>query len=379
MKKTIGKISDVCKVFAGQSPKGTSYNENCLGMEFHQGKKAFGDFFLGKSNVWTTEITTTAEPGDILMSVRAPVGPTNITQRKICIGRGLAAIRCREKVIPSFVLYALKNIENKIEGNNGAVFNSINKKMIEKLPIPIIGKDEQQRIVTYLDSTFAKIDAVAKNAEDSLNEAKALFQSALTKMMEPKEGWEEKALKMCSTKIGDGLHGTPKYDENGEYYFINGNNLDDGKIEISNTTKRVNIIEYNKNKVDLNENSVLLSINGTIGKTAFYNDEKIILGKSACYINVIPILKKEYLRYFFLSKRFLEYAKHNVRQATIMNLGLREIREMKLFIPPISTQQTIVATLDSLKSKVDQLQANLSRTLTECAALKQSILRQTFE
>ena len=62
-----------------------------------------------------------------------------------------------------------------------------------------------------------------------------------------------------------------------------------------------------------------------------------------------------------------------------MNLGLREIREMKLFIPPISTQQTIVATLDSLKSKVDQLQANLSRTLTECAALKQSILRQTFE
>ena len=287
-------------------------------------------------------------------------------------------ISAKEGTDKKYIYYFVKS-QDWSKKDTGTTLPSLTQKVVKDTTVPVPPLSEQQRIVSYLDAAFAKIDAVAKNAEDSLNEAKALFQSALTKMMEPKEGWEEKALKMCSTKIGDGLHGTPKYDENGEYYFINGNNLDDGKIEISNTTKRVNIIEYNKNKVDLNENSVLLSINGTIGKTAFYNDEKIILGKSACYINVIPILKKEYLRYFFLSKRFLEYAKHNVRQATIMNLGLREIREMKLFIPPISTQQTIVATLDSLKSKVDQLQANLSRTLTECAALKQSILRQTFE
>jgi type I restriction enzyme S subunit len=287
-------------------------------------------------------------------------------------------ISAKEGTDKKYIYYFVKS-QDWSKKDTGTTLPSLTQKVVKDTTVPVPPLSEQQRIVSYLDATFAKIDAVAKNAEKSLNDAKSLFQSALTKMMEPKEGWEEKALKMCSTKIGDGLHGTPKYDENGEYYFINGNNLDDGKIEISNTTKRVNIIEYNKNKVDLNENSVLLSINGTIGKTAFYNDEKIILGKSACYINVIPILKKEYLRYFFLSKRFLDYAKHNVRQATIMNLGLREIREMKLFIPPISTQQTIVVTLDSLKSKVDQLQSNFFRTLAECAALKQSILRQTFE
>jgi len=320
------------------------------------------------------------EESEVLLCCRgATCGAVNESEPFSWINGNAMVIRPKSQIIAkTFLKYQLIGLDfSKVI--TGAAQPQITRKTLSPTIIGIPSLSEQQRIVSYLDAAFAKIDAVAKNAEDSLNEAKALFQSALTKMMEPKEGWEEKALKMCSTKIGDGLHGTPKYDENGEYYFINGNNLDDGKIEISNTTKRVNIIEYNKNKVDLNENSVLLSINGTIGKTAFYNDEKIILGKSACYINVIPILKKEYLRYFFLSKRFLEYAKHNVRQATIMNLGLREIREMKLFIPPISTQQTIVATLDSLKSKVDQLQANLSRTLTECAALKQSILRQTFE
>lgn len=310
----------------------------------------------------------------------ATAAQVGILKIKSTSNQAVCGLLPNDKYLPEFIYYWFVFSKDSLAAQaQGGAQPNISQVKIRNILFPLLSLPEQRRIVSYLDAAFAKIDAVAKNAEDSLNDAKALFQSALTKMMEPKEGWEEKALKMCSTKIGDGLHGTPKYDENGEYYFINGNNLDDGKIEISNTTKRVNIIEYNKNKVDLNENSVLLSINGTIGKTAFYNDEKIILGKSACYINVIPILKKEYLRYFFLSKRFLEYAKHNVRQATIMNLGLREIREMKLFIPPISTQQTIVATLDSLKSKVDQLQSNFFRTLAECAALKQSILRQTFE
>ena len=92
------------------------------------------------------------------MSVRAPVGPTNMTDRKICIGRGLAAIRCTNKVIPSFVLYALKNIESRIVGNDGAVFNSINKKMIEELPLPQCSIVEQERIVERLDAAFAQID-----------------------------------------------------------------------------------------------------------------------------------------------------------------------------------------------------------------------------
>ena len=210
--KEIGKIKDACTVIAGQSPKGTSYNENGEGMEFHQGKKAFGESIIESSNVWTTEITKIAEPGDILMSVRAPVGPTNITDRKICIGRGLAAIRCNKDIIPHYILYALRNIESKIIGNDGAVFNSINKKQIEDLPLPLLSLAEQQSIVDYLDSAFAKIDAMKANAEKALNEAKALFQASLKEMLEPKEGWEEKKFgDVCWYNKNNGIHKGTRY------------------------------------------------------------------------------------------------------------------------------------------------------------------------
>ena len=377
--KEVGKIKDACIVIAGQSPKGSSYNENGEGLEFHQGKKAFGVSIIEHSNVWTTEITKIAEPGDILMSVRAPVGPTNITDRKICIGRGLAAIRCNRDIIPQYILYALRNIESKIIGNDGAVFNSINKKQIEDLPLPILSLSEQHSIVDYLDSAFAKIDAMKANAEKALNEAKALFQASLKEMLEPKEGWEEKALGELSDKIGDGLHGTPKYTDDGEYFFVNGNNLENGIIEMKDNTKRVNQDEYEKYKLDLNSSTVLLSINGTIGKTAFYNGEPIILGKSACYINVLPTLLKEYLRYYLVSDGFFNYVKSNSRQATITNLGLKEIRKMPLPTPSLDEQHSIATTLDSLKSKVDRLQENYEKISQECDALKQAILRQVFE
>ena len=247
----------------------------------------------------------------------------------------------------------------------------------ELIPLPPLS--EQQRIVDYLDSAFAKIDAMKANAEKALNEAKALFQASLKEMLEPKEGWEEKALGELSDKIGDGLHGTPKYTDDGEYFFVNGNNLENGVIEIKDNTKRVNHDEYEKYKLDLNSSTVLLSINGTIGKTAFYNGEPIILGKSACYINVLPTLLKEYLRYYFVSDGFFNYVKSNSRQATITNLGLKEIRRMPLPTPSLDEQQSIVATLDSLKSKVDRLQENYDKISQECDALKQAILRQVFE
>ena len=99
--------------------------------------------------------------------------------------------------------------------------------------------------------------------------------------------WKRVMLQEIVYKLGDGLHGSPEYDINGEYYFINGNNLIDGKIVIKDSTQRVTEKEYLKYKKDLNDRTILLGINGTIGNVAIYNGEKCILGKSACYFNVI--------------------------------------------------------------------------------------------
>ena len=87
------RLGDVSEVIAGQSPPGKSYNSAGVGAEFHQGKVAFGDTTLKVSGKWTTESRRFAEPGDVVMSVRAPVGPVNLVDRSVAIGRGLASIR----------------------------------------------------------------------------------------------------------------------------------------------------------------------------------------------------------------------------------------------------------------------------------------------
>ena len=100
------------------------------------------------------------------------------------------------------------------------------------------------------------------------------------------EEWEVKEIGEIVTKLGDGLHGTPKYDGDGKYYFINGNNLVNGKIQVNGNTKKCPEEEFDKYKKELNNRTVLVSINGTLGNIALYNREKVILGKSACYFNV---------------------------------------------------------------------------------------------
>ena len=111
------------------------------------------------------------------------------------------------------------------------------------------------------------------------------------------ESWEWVRLHNIVSILGDGIHGTPEYADNGDYFFINGNNLANGKIIIKNDTKRINSDEYEKYQKNLNGSTMLVSINGTIGNVAFYNNEKIMLGKSACYFNLITPDLKMYLYY----------------------------------------------------------------------------------
>ncbi len=355
--KEVGKIKDACIVIAGQSPKGTSYNENGEGMEFHQGKKAFGESIIESSNVWTTEITKIAEPGDILMSVRAPVGPTNITDRKICIGRGLAAIRCKGDVIPQYILYALRNIESKIIGNDGAVFNSINKKQIEDLPLPLLSLPEQQSIVEYLDSAFAKIDTMKANAEKALNEAQALFQASLKEMLEPKEGWEKKTIKYFA-KIVHGKNQKEVLDDNGSYPIYGSGS---------------NIMGY-ANSYLCDAGATILGRKGTIDNP-LYIEEKFWNVDTAFGIIAKENCNKKFLYY---SIKKIKWAKLNTG-TTLPSLTQNVVYNVEMSAPSISEQQSIVATLDSLKSKVDRLQANSDKISQECDALKQAILKQVFE
>ena len=107
-------LGEVCEIISGQSPEGIYYNEKGEGCPFYQGKTEFTNKYIGKPKKWTTKITKEADCGDILMSVRAPVGPVNIATEKCCIGRGLASIKGNEQILQSYLFHILKNKENEI-------------------------------------------------------------------------------------------------------------------------------------------------------------------------------------------------------------------------------------------------------------------------
>jgi type I restriction enzyme S subunit len=164
--------------------------------------------------------------------------------------------------------------------------------------------------------------------------------------------WHKKPLKSLCTRIGDGLHGTPAYDESSEFYFINGNNLKNGKIEITNNTNTVTKEDFNKNFIPLNENTLLLSINGTLGSMAFYNDEKIMLGKSAAYINFKEDVNKFYYYYFQL-KEIQEYFHNVATGSTIKNLSLKSIQDFEVPTPDKIELENISNVLSALDSKIE--------------------------
>lgn len=186
--------------------------------------------------------------------------------------------------------------------------------------------------------------------------------------------WKSVKLQEIVSKLGDGLHGTPEYDIDGEYYFINGNNLIDGKIVIKENTQRVTEQEYLKYKKELNDRTILLGINGTIGNVAIYNGEKCILGKSACYFNVINDVSKDYIKYVVMDKTFQAYIENFANGSTIMNVSLKVVRDYEFALPPIPEQTAIAKILTSLDDKIDLLHRQ-NKTLEQLA---ETLFRQWF-
>lgn len=173
------KIGEIAIVIAGQSPESKYYNRNAKGIPFYQGKKEFGDYELKKPTFWTTKTTKEALKGDILLSVRAPVGETNMSNEKICIGRGLAAIRANKDYNSEFIYYFLNSIKKQIVGNTGAVFNSINKKQIEDILIPIQNLDEQNKTVNKIKLILSNIKKIHLSTKQKIHNLKILKSSIL--------------------------------------------------------------------------------------------------------------------------------------------------------------------------------------------------------
>lgn len=164
--------------------------------------------------------------------------------------------------------------------------------------------------------------------------------------------WKKDKLGNLCYRIGDGLHGTPSYVDDSDIFFINGNNLKDGKILITDDTKKVSEETLVDNQKDLNKNTLLLSINGTIGNLAFYNGEKIMLGKSASYLNFKTEINNFY--YYYLQLKGVQDYLYNIATgSTIKNLGLKSINELEVPVPKENEWKGIAKVLSDLDAKIE--------------------------
>ncbi|WP_295918590.1 restriction endonuclease subunit S, partial [uncultured Anaerovibrio sp.] len=153
-------LKDVAKITMGQSPESASYNTDKDGLPFFQGNADFGEVYPHE-RIWCNAPKKIAEPGDILISVRAPIGALNYAKDKCCIGRGLAAITIEDDAERNYVFHLLKarnaDLNNK---GTGSTFKAIGKNVLEEVHIPQINRDEQQKcmyIMDLLESTIGKI------------------------------------------------------------------------------------------------------------------------------------------------------------------------------------------------------------------------------
>ena len=158
------RLCNVLKITMGQSPEGTSINSD-NGIEFHQGKLCFSDKYLRSSNVFTTEPTKTADESSLLLCVRAPVGIVNITERKICIGRGLCSLKPL-KGNTDFYFYLLQTLKESFEKQStGTTFKAISGDVVKNTIVPLPPLAEQQRIVQKIEDLFSVLDNIQKSIE----------------------------------------------------------------------------------------------------------------------------------------------------------------------------------------------------------------------
>ncbi len=282
-----------------------------------------------------------------------------------------------EKINPKFCFYATISqsfLSYIIKLGNGANIKNLKWSDLQFFQIAVPPLSEQQAIVEELDLLNAIIYKKKEELEELDKLAQSIFYDMFGDPVENEKGWEVKKLSELSSKIGDGLHGTPSYMENSGYYFVNGNNLEKGSIVYNKKTKQVSKEEYDKYYIEFGKQTIFVSINGTIGKLAYYRGEQIILGKSACYINLKENVNKVFIYSILSSDYFKKYTMGEKTGSTISNVSLKSIRFFPVPLPPLPLQQKFAVRI----SAIEQMKENVSASMAEVQTLLAATMDKYF-
>ncbi|MGK2940792.1 MAG: restriction endonuclease subunit S [Immundisolibacter sp.] len=368
-------------VIAGQSPEGKFYNQAGQGLPFYQGKKDFGDRELMSPTTWTAQTTKEALPGDILMSVRAPVGPINFARERVCIGRGLAAIRCRDELDPDFLFYQLLGMQAEIAGKEGAVFASVNKAEIEALPIFVPPLPEQRRIVAILDEAFEGIATAKGNAKKNLQNARELFESYLQAVFtDCGPSWVSATIDQHIRFI-DYRGRTPEKTSEG-LRLITAKNVKKGFIqqepmEFVAPESYASWMTRGIPKVG----DVLFTTEAPLGNVAQLDTEdRVVFAQRVIIMQADPaVIESNFLKYMLLSAPVQSRIHAQATGATAQGIKASLLKRIEVAFPQsLAEQQVIVDRLDALAEESNRLEELYANRLVALDSLKKSLLHQAF-
>ena len=368
-------LSDVADVLAGQSPASSSYNDEGLGLPFFQGKAEFGSRFPTVAN-WCTEPEQISESGDILISVRAPVGDVNVAPYECCIGRGLAAIRANGRSHNIFLYYLLIHTKSPLESEGtGSTFKSIDKTILRRVAVPLPPIHEQRAIAAYLDRETAKIDALI-NKTDALNvllreKRVALISRAVTKGLdagvemkdsgvewlgEIPRGWEVKPLYALtlSTEKRD-----PSQEPDTEFRYIDVSSISSERNQISAFEELMGYDAPTRARnVVFEGDTIFATVRPYLRNIALIPIELhySICSTGYCVLRPERIkLKSRFLFFSCISAGFVASVEAHQQGVSYPAVSDRVVRGQVIPLPPLAEQRAIADHLDRETAKIDAL------------------------
>lgn len=372
----ISKLKDCCTIIAGQSPESKYYNTDRIGLPFFQGKADFGDLYP-KIRVYCSQPKKIAEKNDILLSVRAPVGPTNLAPCQVCIGRGLTAIRPSENLLTRYVLLFFRYFEAQLASKGtGTTFKAITQDVIKNLEIPVPPLSEQECIVSRIEELFSKLDAGVETLKTTKAQL-AVYRQAVLKEAFEKVPTRVSLGSISESRLGKMLDkvknvGEPRqYLRNINVRWFGFDLFDLLEMRIGNEE----IEKYSISKGDL-----VICEGGEPGRCAVWQkDESIFYQKALHRVRFLDGSNPRFYMYY------LWYAAQTGQlKPFFTGTGIKHLTGQSLIKLPVpkttpDMQNKTVSEIESRLSVCDSIEQTVDTALQQAESMRQSIMKQAFE
>ena len=359
----LGQIADVTM---GQSPPGSSYNTTGDGLPFMQGSAEFGQHFPEPVK-WCSSPARVAEPGDVLLSVRAPVGDTNIANQRLAIGRGLATVRGSKHATSEFLRLLIQHNASELNANSGTgMFASITGKSLKEFEVQLPPMPEQKRIVDLVSSVDTYIDALQKQADVARNARNAVLHELLSA---GGDDWTETTLGEVAEWFSGGTPraGKPEFYEGGNIPWVVISDLMKPEIyETATCITPAGLYEIGGRLAPVG--SVLISMYATVGRPGIAHVPVATNQAIAWSIPNESLVKPRFL--LFVAQSLEEEISSMARGATQRNINRAMLKEFAFLLPPLVEQHRIVEIVSSM----DEVIQSTEQAVVKAQSLRSGLL-----